>query len=773
MGRLIRILGILLGVLLTLAVLAVVAVLVLVDPDDFREPIQQAVEEATDRSFVMEGPLGLSFIPCCGVSLGPAELGNPEGFPDEPFARVESAVVSARVLPYITSQEIQVSQISVDGLNLNLHVREDGSDNWTFGEESEPADEAPAGETQELGDLNLGELAITNGAVSYRDLAAGGNYLVDQLELSAEDVALGQPFDLSAGVRVVDRDTNDEYNAQFSASVQLEESGAAQASGLSTEITISSAEISPEPVKGALNIATLTYAADGAVTLTDLAADLQATLPDVSPQPVQTEMLVASLNYGADGAVALSGLTGQAQATLPDVSPDALKPEWKVDSLSYGADNRVDVKGTRLEVPELGMRLTVGARGRLADETVLGGSFKIAPFSPRELMAAMNMEAPVTADPDVLKKAELSGRWALRDDAAWTQDLSLVLDDSTITGNVGLSSFETGATRFDLNLDAMDVDRYLPPEGEAEADEAPAESGSEELALEDLRELAISGELNAGKITVAGISLTDFKAVIEGEGGQLALDPLSAQLYGGQIQGAYKIDATGDEALINLQQGIQTIQMGPFLTDLADVENLSGLLNLQFNGTTRGAMADEWLAGLDGDMNFSLADGALEGVDVWYEIRKAVNQIKGKALPEAPADPRTEISSLSASGDIQQGVLDNRDLVMQIPFMRVSGAGQINLAQQDMDYGLSAKVLSRPEFPDGESLDELQGIEIPLNLSGPLESPKVGVDVQTLVKALAGQEAQKLIRDKLGLDEESDEEEDDPLKQGLRKLLGD
>ena len=110
---------------------------------------------------------------------------------------------------------------------------------------------------------------------------------------------------------------------------------------------------------------------------------------------------------------------------------------------------------------------------------------------------------------------------------------------------------------------------------------------------------------------------------------------------------------------------------------------------------------------------------------------------------------------------------------MQVPFLRISGAGQINLPAQNLDYGLNAKVLSRPQFPDGESLDELEGAEIPLKISGPLESPKVGVDVETLVKALAGREAKNLLRDTLGLDEEDEEEEDDPLKQGLRKLLGD
>lgn len=69
----------LLGMLLGLLALA----LVLVDPNDYRDDIEQQVSEITGRSFAIGGDIGWSIWPGIGFELNNVTLSNPEGFTPE------------------------------------------------------------------------------------------------------------------------------------------------------------------------------------------------------------------------------------------------------------------------------------------------------------------------------------------------------------------------------------------------------------------------------------------------------------------------------------------------------------------------------------------------------------------------------------------------------------------------------------------------------------------------------------------------------------------
>ena len=91
MKALIRWLAIIIGGLILLSILLSVAVSILVDPNDYRAEIETAVADATGRTLTIDGELSLKTFPCCGVRLGSLSLSNPSGFPDKPFASIDSA----------------------------------------------------------------------------------------------------------------------------------------------------------------------------------------------------------------------------------------------------------------------------------------------------------------------------------------------------------------------------------------------------------------------------------------------------------------------------------------------------------------------------------------------------------------------------------------------------------------------------------------------------------------------------------------------------------
>jgi AsmA protein len=163
------------------------------------------------------------------------------------------------------------------------------------------------------------------------------------------------------------------------------------------------------------------------------------------------------------------------------------------------------------------------------------------------------------------------------------------------------------------------------------------------------------------------------------------------------------------------------------------------------------------MASLAGDLDLRLDEGALEGIDVWYEIRKAYATVKGGPPPEVNAG-RTVFSRMELDSVIQGGVLSTEKLVGELPFLKLDGNGAIDLNQMTVDLGLVAAVRNVPELSQDPLGAELKGRSVPLRISGSLDAPKVGVDVEELLKG----EATNLLLDKLGLiGGDEDQEGDD------------
>ena len=75
--------------LIGLIVIALVLVVVFVDPNDYRDDIEKMVEEKTGRELTLSGDLKLSVFPWIALESGPASLGDAPGFGPEPFVSIQ------------------------------------------------------------------------------------------------------------------------------------------------------------------------------------------------------------------------------------------------------------------------------------------------------------------------------------------------------------------------------------------------------------------------------------------------------------------------------------------------------------------------------------------------------------------------------------------------------------------------------------------------------------------------------------------------------------
>ncbi|MGB5535015.1 MAG: AsmA family protein [Thiogranum sp.] len=198
MGKLLRVIVFVLGGLLLLVVAAVIILPLVVDPNDFKDEISQAVESKTGRVLAIEGDIGLSVFPWLGLEIGPTSLSNAPGFSAAPFAGMDEVQVRIKLLPLLR-KELEMDTVVLKGLQLSLETDAQGKTNWEdLAGAGAPAEPAPAEEEQPsagemtLAGLAIGGVEITDAGVIWDDQQAAARYEISGLNLTTGAIAPGQ-----------------------------------------------------------------------------------------------------------------------------------------------------------------------------------------------------------------------------------------------------------------------------------------------------------------------------------------------------------------------------------------------------------------------------------------------------------------------------------------------------------------------------------------------------------------------------------------------------
>jgi len=294
-------------------------------------------------------------------------------------------------------------------------------------------------------------------------------------------------------------------------------------------------------------------------------------------------------------------------------------------------------------------------------------------------------------------------------------------------------------------VDAIDLDRYMEP-GTAPA--APGEAAPVEIPVDLIRSLHARGKLRVTTATSAGLVFENVELGLNAAAGRMRIYPIKADFYEGSYDGDVKIDVAASTPVISFNEKIDSVNVAGLARALFDAENITGTINGAFNLTGRGDDTEQMLRSLSGKMSIELKDGTFEGTDVWYELRRARALIKGLEAPQPVLPPRTRFSSVSATGVVTGGVMRNNDLFVELPFMQLKGAGQVDLVAATVAYDLVARVFARPELLQDVTEDELNDFtraEIPLKVSGSLTSPSIKPDVGKLLR----KQVEEKIKDEL------------------------
>ena len=697
-------------VLVLIVGVGVAALVYLVDWNDFKDTIQNQVKKQTGRDLQIAGDLSPSVFPWAGISIGEIALANAEGYGDQPFASIGSADVKVKLLPLIR-REINVRTVELKGLQLDLQRAADGTTNWEDLLKSTTT--TTTIEAEGDGDVEV-TTEVEGSGPTIAALAVGGIEVLDA-NVSWNDAMTGTDAALTS------------FNLRTGA-IELE-----QPFDLDVDFSVVSNSM-------------------------DLAADIKGAGELMIDLDGQTYSIKGfSLNTNAKGGALPNG---ELQATLG------------ADVEARLADQQVDVSALSLAAMGIELSGTVNVTN-LDTEPTVAGQLASNEFNPKDLFAKLGIEAPVTADESVLSKASLKLALAATPASAALNDLTITLDDTNFTGKASLPSL-SGAippVRFDFTVDAIDLDRYLPPASDAPA-EGDAPSGDEtqapasdpdapiELPTMMMRQLDIDGTFRVGNVKISNLTTTDIVVPVKASGGKLALQDIQASLYQGKFDGTASVDVSGDTPGFGVKMALAGIQAEPLIADLMQKDAfLSGGGEVAANITTRGNTVNLIKSGLNGTFNTAFTDGSINGINLGYQIRRAKAALTAQSIPEEEKGAvKTDFSSLAVSGLFTNGVMTSDDLDMRSPLLRLSGAGKVDLPGENVDYTLTTLITGTAQGQGGAELESLKGVKLDVPVRGTFDElaanfagvilagmkDNITGNLKNQAKALADQKADEL-----------------------------
>ncbi len=232
----------------------------------------------------------------------------------------------------------------------------------------------------------------------------------------------------------------------------------------------------------------------------------------------------------------------------------------------------------------------------------------------------------------------------------------------------------------------------------------------------------------------------DLSAGIAARNAELRFDGL---VDGHAVTGTVGAEAAGTPALRADLKAVD-VDIARVIARFSASDLLTGSGNLDLRVTSRGSTAAALTQALNGEGAVSLHDGAVKGLDLnssLREVRASVRKALGKETGTTVKTKKTDFSAMTASFTIRDGVLDNRDLAMKSPLLRVAGAGTVDLVQAQLDYGVKASVVASREGQGGEERSQLAGITVPVKLFGPLAAPQYSIDFAAMLTPDAVQKA--------------------------------
>ncbi|MEQ8956073.1 MAG: AsmA family protein [Gammaproteobacteria bacterium] len=196
-----KLLKVLLGVL-ALVVIVVAGILLLVNTDQWKQALQNAVARNTGYELTIAGELDLNLFPVLGLTLNDVRVRNP-AFPQE---LASTSAVSLRVdRNELIGGRLLIEELIADDFHINYLVDANGNSPWLIENRSDPASPDSSGSDEvEAVTIAFERIRIENASIDYQDVSQGSRYQFHNINLESRDTNFsGQAFSLELDLDMV------------------------------------------------------------------------------------------------------------------------------------------------------------------------------------------------------------------------------------------------------------------------------------------------------------------------------------------------------------------------------------------------------------------------------------------------------------------------------------------------------------------------------------------------------------------------------------------
>jgi AsmA protein len=497
------------------------------------------------------------------------------------------------------------------------------------------------------------------------------------------------------------------------------------------------------------------------------------------------ELTNARLLYIENGTTAYDFSNVDLSASWPDptapmimearmaVPGGAVKVDLEIPDLPAYASGAVTPLRLALTAP--GGEFGFDGRVNLAGE--MDGNLEVKTQNTEKMLAAFG-QAGVGVPLGLGRVADVSGHMTYTSDGRVSlRGLVAQLDDNRFTGEADIEISDPPKITARLKGGDIDLSHYndAPASSGGSSDAATASAPVSGWSTDpiDASALALAnGEirLTASSIAVPEITLGPSDLTLSLDRSRAVLQMKPATLFAGQVTG--QVVANNRNGLsVGGKLNAQGIDLQQALSTMAGINRLTGAASGDFEFLGVGQTEDQIMRSLSGKGSLNVGQGVISG----FDLDRLMGRGKGTG-------GTTVFNSLTASFNINQGVLTNSDLLMSLDNFRADGTGQVDIGAQTIDYLFT---------PTALRANSGQGLSVPVRVVGPWADPSIKPDLTKVIEAAAEGQLKDLeddakqkvldkVSDELGTvvtDTESAEDAlknklEDEARKGLLKLLG-
>lgn len=470
--------------------------------------------------------------------------------------------------------------------------------------------------------------------------------------------------------------------------------------------------------------------------------------PNANRRPLSIQKLTvtdATLIYDAEGADVLRydgvdlaldwperGGAAEITASMAPASEPvqlAARIEGFADFLEGG------VQPLRAEVTTGGGEALFDGRGAL--NGALAGDIRIDSPDTVRFLASLGAGA-VTLPRGLGRSVDLrSGLTLTADRRLSLRNLAVDLGGNSLAGQADLAL--NGRPRITANLrtGALDLSALSEETGQAAGADSTATAETEGWSRQEINAdwlAAFDGNiaLSAGSVDLGQLDLGPTRAVLRNERARMVFDLQDMNAYGGKVAGEFVMN-NRDGLSVGGRLQAQNVQMRDLLEDAAGVTRFTGAGDAELSFLGVGQSIDAIMRSLSGSGALSMGRGTIAGIDL--------DALLGSVDAEGGS---TVFDSVQATFEIAKGVLRNDDLLMLLPNFNATGAGQVDLGAQRLDYTVTPKAL-RVNASRG-------GLAVPVRIRGPWAEPEIKADLRAAIDlnfAEEKQQAEEVVRQKI------------------------